>query len=150
MFGLTPLGTFHTAISVIAIVAGFVALARDKEISTRSAAGAVFFWGTVITCLTGFGIFRHGGFGNPHVLGIVTLIVLGVAVAAERGSAFGGVSRYIATVGYSLGLFLHFIPATVETLTRLPVGAPFLATPAAPQAPPITGGFFLRFLVGAP
>jgi len=45
MFGLTPLGTFHTAISLIAIVAGFVALARDKEISTRSAAGSVFFWG---------------------------------------------------------------------------------------------------------
>ena len=36
----------------------------------------MFFWGTVITCLTGFGIFRHGGFGNPHVLGVVTLIVL--------------------------------------------------------------------------
>jgi uncharacterized membrane protein len=149
MFGLTPLGTFHTAISLIAIVAGFVALARDKEISTRSAAGAVFFWGTVITCLTGFGIFRHGGFGNPHVLGIVTLIVLGVAVAAERGSAFGGVSRYIATVGYSLGLFLHFIPATVETLTRLPAGAPFLANPDDPKAQPIIGVFFLIFLVGA-
>src|SRR2546422_6884866 len=96
MFGLTPLGTFHTAISLIAVVAGFVALARDKEISTRSAAGSLFFWGTVITCLTGFGIFRHGGFGKPHVLGIVTLIVLGVAVAAERARAFRRGSRYIA------------------------------------------------------
>src|SRR6266850_6491545 len=83
MSGLTPLGTFHTAISLIAVVAGFVALARDKEISTSSAAGAVFFWGTVITCLTGFGIFRHGGFGNPHVLGIITLIVLGVPFLAN-------------------------------------------------------------------
>src|SRR3977135_2243298 len=135
MLGLTPLGTFHTVISLIAVVAGFVALGRDKEISTRSAAGAVFFWGTVITCLTGFGIFRHGGFGNPHVLGIVTLIVLGVALAAERGSAFGGVSRYVATVGYSLGLFLHFIPATVETLKRLPGAAPCPPHPPAPEAP---------------
>src|SRR5712692_4402836 len=98
MFGLTPLGTFHTAISLIAIVAGFVALARDKEISTRSAAGSVFFWGTVITCLTSFGILQHGGFGNPHFLGIVTLIVLWVAVAAERTSAFGRVSPYVPTL----------------------------------------------------
>ena len=32
MFGLTPLGTFHTAISLVAIVAGAWALVRDKEI----------------------------------------------------------------------------------------------------------------------
>src|SRR2546426_11553671 len=82
MFGLTPLGTFHTAISLIAVVAGFVALARDREISTSSAAGAVFFWGTVITCLTGFGIFQHGGFGKPHLLGIVPLIGVGARGAA--------------------------------------------------------------------
>src|SRR2546422_876270 len=97
MFGLTPLGTLHTAISLIAVVAGFVALARDKEISTSSAAGSVFFWGTVITCLTGFGIFRHGGVGNPHVLGIVTLIVLGGAVAAARGGGLRPGPRARAT-----------------------------------------------------
>src|SRR5467141_4836764 len=101
MSGLTPLGTFHTAISLIAVVAGFVALARDKEISTRSAAGSVFFWGTVITCLTGFGIFQHGGFGKPHVLGIVTLVALAVALAAERTGVFARDSRYVEPLGYS-------------------------------------------------
>jgi uncharacterized membrane protein len=147
--GLTPLGTFHTAISLIAVVAGFVALARYKEIATSSTAGSVFFWGTVVTCLTGFGIFRHGGFGNPHILGIVALVVLGVAFVAERAGAFGRVSRYVATLGYSLALFLHFIPATVETLTRLPAGAPYLSNPDDPKAQPIIGVFFLIFLVGA-
>src|SRR2546426_10154969 len=101
MFGLTPLGTLHTAISLIAVVAGFVALARDKEISTRSAAGSLFFWGTVITCLTGFGIFQHGGFGKPHVLGIVTLIVLGGAWGAHPARPFGRCSPKIPTPGYS-------------------------------------------------
>jgi hypothetical protein len=43
MFGLTPLGTLHTAISLVAVVAGFVALARDKEISTASTSGSIFF-----------------------------------------------------------------------------------------------------------
>jgi hypothetical protein len=61
MFGLTPLGTLHTAISLVAVVAGFVALARDRQISTGSTSGLIFFWGTVASCLTGFGIFQHGG-----------------------------------------------------------------------------------------
>jgi uncharacterized membrane protein len=149
MFGLTPLGTLHTAISLVAVIAGFVALARDREISTRSTSGLVFFWGTVVACVTGFGIFQHGGFGKPHVLGIVTLIVLGVALMAERTGAFARLSRYVATLGYSLALFLHFIPATVETLTRLPIGAPYLANGDDPKAPPIFGFFFLIFLIGA-
>ena len=149
MLGLTPLGTLHTAISLVAVIAGFVALARYKEISSRSTSGSVFFWGTVITSLTGFGIFQHGGFGKPHVLGIVTLVVLAVALAAERTSVFARASRYVAALGYSLALFLHFIPSTVETLTRLPAGAPYLANPEDPKSQPIIGFFFLVFLVGA-
>jgi len=149
MLGLTPLGAFHTAISLIAVVAGFVALARAREISTRSAAGVIFFGGTVISCLTAFGIFQHGGFGVPHVFAIVALVVLAVALAAERTEAFGRLSRYVATVGYSFVLFLHFVPATVETLTRLPASAPYLANPEDPKVQPILGFFFLLFLVGA-
>jgi len=149
MLGLTLLGTFHTAISLIAVVAGFVALARERAISTRSAAGLIFFGGTVISCLTAFGIFQHGGFGVPHVFAIVTLVVLAVALAAERAAALGWLSRYVATVGYSFALFLHFVPATVETLTRLPAGAPYLANPEDPKAQPIIGLFFLLFLIGA-
>jgi uncharacterized membrane protein len=149
MLGLTPLGAFHTAISLIAVVAGFVALAREREISTRSTAGQIFFGGTVISCLTALGIFQHGGFGIPHVFAIVTLVVLAVALTAERAAALGWLSRYVATVGYSFALFLHFVPATVETLTRLPAEAPYLANPEDPKAQPIIGFFFLIFLVGA-
>jgi len=149
MLGLTQLGTFHTAISLIAVIAGFVALARGKEISTRSTAGSVFFWGTVITCLTALGIFQHGGFGKPHIFAIITLVVLGVALSAERAASFGRASPFVAAVGFSLALFLHFIPATVETLTRLPVGAPYLANPEDPRAQPIIGAFLLIFLIGA-
>jgi uncharacterized membrane protein len=139
----------HTAISLVAVVAGFVALARDRQISTGSTSGLIFFWGTVASCLTGFGIFQHGGFGKPHVLGIVALIVLVVALTAERRGSFARLSGYVATLGYSLALFLPFVPATVETLTRLPAGAPYLANPEDPKAQPIIGVFFLIFLVGA-
>jgi uncharacterized membrane protein len=149
MFGLTPLGTIHTAISLIAVVAGAVVLWRDQEITSRTRAGQVFLGGTLLSCLTGFGIFQHGGFGNPHILAIITLVVMAGAFAAERAGLFGALSRYLATVGYSLTFFFHFIPGTVETLVRLPAGAPYLANPDDPKAQPIIGLFFLLFLVGA-
>jgi uncharacterized membrane protein len=149
MLGLTPLGTVHTAISLIALAAGFVALWRYREISTRTASGQAFVGGTVLSCLTGLGIFQHGGFGNPHILAILTLVVLAIALLAEYRQAFGRVSRYVETVGYSLALFFHFIPGTVETLTRLPVGAPYLSGPDDSKAQPIIGAFFLVFLIGA-
>ena len=149
MFGLTPLGTLHTAISLVALGAGFIALASQQEISTRSRAGRAFAIATVLVCLTGFGIFERGGFGKPHILGIVTLLVLAVAFAAERLDVFGRASRYVGTVGYSLAFFLHFIPGTVETLLRLPVDAPFLSNPDDPKAQPVIGVFFVLFLIGA-
>lgn len=149
MFGLTTLGTIHTAISLIALAAGFVALAQHKEISTRTGAGLTFVVATILVCLTGFGIFQHGGFGNPHILGIVTLVVLAVAFLAERRAPFGRASRYVETVSYSLAFFLHFIPGTVETLVRLPAAAPYLSNPEDPKAQPIIGVFFLIFLAGA-
>ena len=148
MFGLTTLGTIHTAISIVAVIAGFVALAQAREITNRTMAGRVFVIGTILTCLTGLPIFRHGGFGPPHALAILTLIVLAVAYAGER-SKLGRVSRYGAVLGYSFSLFLHFIPATVETLTRLPAGAPYLANPDDPKAQPIIGVFFVIFVIGA-
>jgi hypothetical protein len=41
MLGLTPLGTFHTAISLIAVIAGLIAFFRDKQISPKNRLGRV-------------------------------------------------------------------------------------------------------------
>src|ERR1700675_3172765 len=98
MFGLTPLGTFHTAISLIAVVAGFIALVRDREISPGNLTGKIYVIATVVTCLTAFGIFQHGGFNKAHALGIITLVVLGVAALAGNSKVFGRASRYVETV----------------------------------------------------
>ncbi len=149
MLDLTLLGTIHTAISVLAVLAGAAALVRDKEISPRSRLGAVFVLATAVSALSGFGLFRHGGFGKPHALGVITLIVLGVAQIAGRTRAFGRASRYVEVVSYSTAFFFHFIPGVVETATRLPVGAPLVADREAPVLQAITGGLFVLFLVGA-
>ena len=149
IFGLTPLGTVHTAISLIALATGLIALLRDRAISPRNTLGQVYLWSTVLTCLTGFGIFRHGGFGPPHVLGIVTLLVLGVAAIAGRTSWFGRAAPYVETVSYSATLLFHMIPAVTETTTRLPLGAPLLPSADAPELQTAAAVLFALFAIGA-
>lgn len=149
MLGLTSLGTFHTAISLVAVSAGIVALVRDREISPRKRVGQVYVVTTIVTCVTGFGIFQHGGFGKPHALGVVTLLVLGLAAFAARGSTFGRASRYVEAVAYSATFFFHFIPGLVETTTRLPLGNPLVADREGPELQAATGVLFLLFVIGA-
>jgi uncharacterized membrane protein len=149
MLGLTPLGIIHTAISLIAVAAGIIAFIRDKEISPRNGLGKLYIITTVLTCLTGFGIFQHGGFGKPHVLGIVTLVVLIIAAVAGKSTWFGRASRSVETVSYSATFFFHLIPAITETSTRLPVGAPLVTNRDGPELQAAAGVMFVVFLIGA-
>jgi uncharacterized membrane protein len=149
MFGLTPLGTFHTAISLVAVVAGLVAFIRDGAISTKNRVGKIYIVTTVITCLTALGIFQHGGFGKPHALAIITLVALGIAAVAGYSSLFGRASPYIETVAYSATFLFHLIPGITETSTRLPLGAPLVASADAPVLQAAAAVLFVVFLIGA-
>ena len=146
--GMTTLGVIHTAISLVALCAGTIALIRDKEISPRKPIGKLYVWTTVLTCLTAFPIMQHGGFGKPHALGILTLVVLAIAGLAGR-SRFGRASRYVEAVSYSATFLFHWIPALVETTTELPVGAPLIADRDGPELQAATGVLFVLFLIGA-
>jgi len=149
MFGLSTLGLVHTAISLVAVAAGLIALARDKQIVSGNRLGRIYLVTTVLTCLTGFGIFAHGGFGKPHALGVLTLIVLAVGYAAGRYRLFGSRARYVEVVSYSATFMFHWIPAITETTTRLPLGAPLLASAEAPELEVAGAVLFLLFLIGA-
>lgn len=149
MFGLTPLGAVHTAISLVALVAGLLAIVKLRGIPLHGALGQTYFWATVLTCLTGFGIFQHGGFGKPHALGVITLLVLAAVVLADRNKLFGRLSPYVATIGLSLSYFFHWVPGVTETFTRLPAGAPVFTSPEDPGLQPVIGVLFVVFLIGS-
>lgn len=149
MLGLTSLGVVHTAIALVAVVAAIVELVRRKEVSWHTSAGRTYVVATALTCLTGFGIFQHGGFGNPHVLGIITLVVLAVAWVADTRPALGRLSRYVAVLGYSTTMFFHVIPGLTETGTRLPPGSPLFTGPEDSRLLSAVGVAFVLFLIGA-
>ncbi len=147
MLGLTILGGIHTAISLVALIAGYYALALDGLIQSHNRLGKVYLWATTLTCLTGFGIFQHGGFGKPHALGILTLLVLAVALWAGGAARSTSAWRYVATLGFTFTLFLHMVPGLTETFTRVPLGSPLFDSPDDPNLAQTVGAVFLAFLV---
>ena len=147
ILGLTNLGAIHTLISLVAVGAGAWAFVRDKAIIPDNGLGRTYVWATVLTCLTGLPIFQRGGFGPPHVLAILTLLVLGLAAIAWRGK-LGAASAYVATASYSLTFFFHMIPGLTETFTRVPVGAPLFTGPEDSALQKAVGVAFVLYLVG--
>jgi len=148
MFGLTTLGAVHTAISLVALASGFLALWREREISLRSSLGRTYVVTTALTAATALGIFQHGGFGPPHMLAILTLLALAIGCLAAFTGLFGGWSRYAQAVSFSTTIFFHLVPAFTETLTRLPLGAPVLPNAEAPELKAIAGVLLLLLVVG--
>jgi uncharacterized membrane protein len=149
MLGLTPLGIIHTAISLLALSSGFIALLYYQEIPAKRFIGKLYIWTTIVTCLTGFPIMQHGGFGAPHALGVMTLLTLVIATIAGKTMAFGRASRYVETISYSATFFFHWIPTIAETTTRLPLGAPLIADRDGPELQSATAVLLLVFVIGA-
>ncbi len=146
---LSIFGTFHTALALVAVVAGLVALFRHGEISSGTRPGLNYILFTLAASVTGLFIFRHGGFGAPHVLAILTLLVLAIAWSAEKRATGTGYARYVAVPGYTLTLFFHLIPGLTETGTRIPVGNPAFSGPEDPTLKALVGLGFLVYLAGA-
>ena len=147
-FQLTPLGLLHTVVSLAAVVAAFVALARDREVSPRTGAGRAYLITLVVTTLTGLPIFRSGAVRPPHILGGLTLVLLAVAAVAGK-RAFGRASAYVGPVALSATVLLLMIATVTETLTRVPPGAPLVASPEAPVFLPIYLALLAIFAVAA-
>lgn len=148
MSSLTTLGFIHTAISLVAVLSGFIAVVKERGITWTDRAGRIYIVTTLLTCLTAFGIFQHGGFTKAHGLSIVTLLVLGFAFFADRLSQSSTRAHYAAPVAYSTTLFLHMIPGVTETFTRLPLGAPVFNNPEDPTLQQVIGVLLVVYTLG--
>lgn len=156
MSSLSMLGIVHTGISLVAVAAGAAGFIRHGKIDSATRSGRLYIATTVLTCLSGFFIFAHGGFGKPHALGVITLIVLALAMLMERRGTSRirtllrprGRAAAISTIAYSLTFYFHLIPAVTETSTRLPANAPVIANAESPILLAVYGLLFLLFLAG--
>lgn len=126
---LSNLGIFHTIISILAIIAGIIALVRDGRINPKNTIGFWYIILTIVTCLTSFGIMKTGHFTPAHGLSILVLVLLPIGIYARR--IFTKRGENLEIIALSATLFLSFIPAITETLTRLPISGPIADAPDA-------------------
>lgn len=145
---IIPLGWFHTAMGIIALVSGAITLAKFKEISLQTRSGQLYLVTTLITAGTALAIFQHGTFGPAHVLAVMTLLALAIGTLAATIKPFGKLSRYVQALSYSATLLFHCIPAVTDALMRLPVGNPVLASIEDPVLKMCYLGLLVLFLVG--
>ena len=145
---ITLLGWFHTAMGIIALVSGGLALAAYKEITLQTRTGQIYLATTLITAATALGIFQRGEFGPDHALAVMTLLALAVGTVAATTKLFGKLSRYVQAVSYSATLLFHCIPAVTDGLLRLPVGDPILTSIEDPILKMCYLGLLVLFLVG--
>jgi hypothetical protein len=146
-FKLTPLGLFHTLVSIACVGTALAAVVQDHGIDPRGPIGFTYVVTLWITTLTGIPIFRHGKAGPPHVLGVLTVIALVAAALAGHTQVFGRLSAQVETVSYSLTVLLLLIPTVTETLTRVPPSAPWVSSPDAPVFRGIYSALVLLFLI---
>ncbi len=129
---LSLLGIIHTAISILAIITALYALLRDGKINPANGRGKLYVLLTVITCLTALPIMKTGHPTAGHPLAVIILALLPLAIYAPSFKFLGKSEAYVQVFLMSLTLFLSFIPAVVETLTRLPISNPIASGPNDP------------------
>ena len=145
---IIPLGWFHIAMGIIALVSGGFTLARFKEISLRTRSGQIYLVTTLITAGTALAIFQHGKFTPAHVLAILTLGALAVGLMAEKMKPFGKFSRHLQAISYSATLLFHSIPAVTDGLLRLPAGDPVLKSIEDPVLKMSYLALLVTYLIG--
>ncbi len=122
---MTTLGIVHTVISVAAIAVAAVSLLKDKFILPQSSLGKTYSILNALACISSFWLSKAGGFNPGHAIGILILVL--IAVAYLLNSKTFSQAKFIVVFCMSFSLFLSFVPAVNETLTRIPIGHPLAA-----------------------
>jgi hypothetical protein len=109
----------HVYISLIAIGAGFIVVYGMIAARRLPLLTSIFLFTTALTSLTGF-LFPFKGITPAIVVGIISLIVLVVAVIARRRSHLGGAWRGTYVISSIVALYLNFFVLIVQSFQKIP------------------------------
>jgi hypothetical protein len=118
-FGLTALTLFHVLSSLIGIVAGFVALLGWLRHASARRWTLVFLITTIVTSVTGF-MFPFTQFLPSHGVGILSLLVLPVAVIGRYVYRLTGAWRWLYTVSAVTALYLNVFVLFAQLFLKVP------------------------------
>jgi hypothetical protein len=109
----------HVIISLIAIVSGLLVLfgmIGGKQLNTLH---GLFLITTVLTSLTGF-FFPFHGVTPAIILGVLSLIVLAIAIFARHGRHLAGSWRRTYAITASIALYFNCFVLVVQSFMKVP------------------------------
>jgi len=148
---LTVYTLLHVIISLIGIASGFVVMAGLLSGKRLDGWTMLFLVTTVATSVTGYGFpFEH--LLPSHVVGAISLVVLGVAIFARYTRHLAGAWRGIYAVSAVVALYLNVFVLIVQLFLKVPVlkaAAPTQSEPPFLIAQLITLTLFIALAVAA-
>jgi hypothetical protein len=109
----------HVAISLIALVAGLIALIGWLTGSFSRGWTALFLVTLILTSVTGFPL-PPFGLDPPRMVGILSLVLLAIAVLAIYAFRVGGVWRWIFLITAIAALYLDAFVGVIQAFAKLP------------------------------
>lgn len=121
MLGMS-LSTFtlvHVLISLVGIASGLVVLYGLLSAKRLDGWTSLFLITTVLTSVTGFG-FPFDHLLPSHKVGIISLVLLAIAILARYGLHMAGAWRWIYVVTAVMSLYLNVFVLVVQGFEKLP------------------------------
>jgi hypothetical protein len=128
---LSTFTTVHVIISLIGIVSGFVAVYGMLSASRLDWWTPLFLITTVLTSVTGF-MFPLSGLTPPVIFGIISVVVLAIAVGALYLFRLAGAWRWIYIVSALVALYLNSFVGVVQAFQKIAFLQPFAPTQSEP------------------
>jgi hypothetical protein len=119
IFGMDALTFVHVLLSLIGIVSGFVVLAGMFDSRRQESWTALFLITTVATSATGF-LFPFTKLLPSHIFGIISLVVLAIALAARYSFRLKDSWRWVYVVTALFALYLNVFVLVVQAFLKVP------------------------------
>ncbi len=119
IFGMTIFTFVHVVLSLVGIFSGFVVVIGLLTTKRLDGWTALFLASTVLTSVTGF-LFPFHHFMPSHGVGIVSLIVLAVAIFARYGRHLTGAWRRSYVITSVIALYLNVFVLIEQLFLKVP------------------------------
>ena len=119
IFGMTTFTFVHVLLSLIGIFSGFVVVFGLLKAKRLDGWTALFLVSTVLTSVTGFLLPAHR-FMPSHGVGIISLIVLAIAIFARYARHLAGAWRRIYVITAVIALYLNVFVLIVQLFQKVP------------------------------
>src|SRR6266498_983518 len=123
--------TLHVILSLIGIVSGIIALFGMLGARRPGGWTALFLATTVLTSVTGF-FFPRDHLLPSHIVGVISLVVLAVAILALYGYRLARSWRWIYVASAGVALYLNVFVGVVQAFQKLPFLKPLAPTQSEP------------------